>query len=68
MNIKLAKEILQLLESFSEPITKLSDALEMVECQEERKKFRRALGEAMGKLDGEIGYPIRIKFGIKDRE
>jgi hypothetical protein len=59
-----AEQILQLLDGFSEPITNLSNALEKVEDEETRRRYRRVLGDVMGKLDGEIGYPIRKEHGI----
>ncbi len=68
MKKELAEEILQLIDEFSVPLTNLSEALNKIEEPEERKKLRRILGEIMGKLDGEIAYPLRIEFSVGNND
>lgn len=64
MERKHAQEILDIIGTFSEPITLLSEALEKIDNDEDRRRFRRVLGEVMGLLDGEIDYPIRKRFAL----
>ena len=56
-------KILRKLDEFSPLISELSELLDNLSDDEERRRYRRALGELMGLLEGEIGYPIRLKTG-----
>lgn len=60
------KEILEALDQFSDPLTNLSHALQKVEDDDERKKYRRVVAEVMGLLDGEIAFPLRQKANEED--
>jgi len=62
------ERILAKVDEFGPLITELSELLQLVEDTNERRKYRRALGEAMGALDGEIAYPIRTRLGITWKE
>lgn len=68
MDKRQAEEILYLIDQFSEPINRLHDALERVAEEDERKRYRRALGEVMGLLDGQIAYPLRQRFPKRDAD
>jgi hypothetical protein len=58
------EEILKKIEDFGPLITELSELLETIEDQPERRIFRRALGEVLGCLEDQIAYPIRLRLGI----
>ncbi len=62
------EDILVKIDDFDPLITELSELLQSVEDLDERKKYRRALGEAMGALDGGIAHPIRLRLGISSKE
>ena len=62
------EKILSKIEEFGPLISELSELLQLIENSEERKKYRRALGEALGALEGEIAYPIRLRLGTASKE
>ena len=61
---ELDQEILRKIDDFGPLITDLSNLLQAIENEEERKKYRFALGSVMGLLEGDIAYPIRLRLGI----
>ncbi len=62
------EDILEKIDKFGPLISDLSELLQSIDDLEERKKYRRALGEALGALEGEIAHPIRLRLGIASKE
>lgn len=65
---KVYEEILSKVDEFGPLITDLSELLQEVEDAEEKRIFRLALGNALGALEGEIAYPIRMRLGKITKE
>ena len=65
---KLYQDILSKVDEFGPLITELSELLQAIESTEERHRYRLALGNAMGAIEGEIAYPVRLRLGIATKE
>lgn len=64
MEEALGKEIIQAVEDADGVFISLEEKIDRIEDPNERKQFRRALGELIALMDSEISYPIRIQLGL----
>jgi len=64
MESTLGQEVLDILETFYEPIEQLGSKLREIDDTGERELFLRALGEIMASLELDFAHPIRKEMGI----
>ncbi len=59
MEHKLAREVLDALKFFDDPIERLEQKLAFIEAEDERKRYRRVLAKIMVLLECDLAQPIR---------
>ncbi len=62
MNKDVARSLIAQCVAMDEPINKMTEIIESIEDEETRKRFKRAVGNLMGFIFGEIMLPIERLF------
>jgi len=58
--------LLRAIQAFDPLLIDLEDTVDRISDPNEKKAFRRSIGELIAILDSEIAHPIRMKLGIAE--